>query len=339
MATTAIYTYGGGEALNLVFQGIAMTLGKGGILNSILKIAGSIGILWAATIAVIRGSINEAGRWFFWFILCINIFILPKGTVWIKDELNKGYYKIDNAPLVMGKIASIISTIGNGITKTMEQNFSVPDDVKYHKTGMVFASKIASLSSHFKVIDADFKENLYNFVNRCIIYDAMIGYKYTVNDLKTTDDIWGLVKSNASQALGMMYRYPKVINKESEIITCKEVAANLEQQWKHQSNLLAIKYGSRLGKNVKNDFKTYFSNSLTGTFNYLTGISKGAGDIIRQEMMINAIEEASNNKVVELGGSTNYATTKALLQQRSTYQITGELASRLLPAMKVVLEV
>ena len=81
MSDTAIYTYGGGEALELVFQGIAMTLAQGGVLNSMLKIAGSIGIMWASFVAVVRGSINEAGKWFFWFILCINIFILPKGIV------------------------------------------------------------------------------------------------------------------------------------------------------------------------------------------------------------------------------------------------------------------
>lgn len=336
--TAAIYTYGGGEALNLVFQGIAMTLGQGGVLNSMLKISGSIGIMWAAIVAVVRGSINEAGKWFFWFILCINIFILPKGSIWIKDELSKDHYKIDNVPLVMGIIASNVSTIGNGITKTMEQNFSVPDDVKYHKTGMVFASKLVSMSTHFKVIDADFKENLDNFVNRCIVYDSMIGYKYTKNELKTTDDIWNLVKTNASEALGMMYRYPKAASKEAEIITCKAAALTIEKEWKNQIQLLSIKYGNKISQNSKTDIKIYFQNSLAGTFGYLTNLSKSAEDVIKQEMMINAIDEASHNKVTELGGPTNYASTKALLQQRSTYQITGELAGRLLPAMKVVLE-
>jgi hypothetical protein len=55
-------------------------------------------------------------------------------------------------------------------------------------------------------------------------------------------------------------------------------------------------------------------------------------------MMINAIEEASNNKLSELGAASNYAATKALLQQRSAYAVAGEIAARTLPLFKNVIE-
>lgn len=55
-------------------------------------------------------------------------------------------------------------------------------------------------------------------------------------------------------------------------------------------------------------------------------------------MMINAVEEASNNKLSELGTTSNYAATKALLQQRSAYAVAGEIAARTLPLFKNVIE-
>ncbi|KAB2833481.1 MAG: hypothetical protein F9K49_06530, partial [Caedimonadaceae bacterium] len=61
-------------------------------------------------------------------------------------------------------------------------------------------------------------------------------------------------------------------------------------------------------------------------------------DILRQEMMINAIEEGANNKLSELGAASNYAATKALLQQRSAYAAAGEIAARTLPLFKNVIE-
>ena len=67
-------------------------------------------------------------------------------------------------------------------------------------------------------------------------------------------------------------------------------------------------------------------------------IADNAQSILRQEMMINAVADASNNKLSELNSPSNYAATKALLQQRSTYAIAGEIAARTLPLFKNVIE-
>ena len=53
---------------------------------------------------------------------------------------------------------------------------------------------------------------------------------------------------------------------------------------------------------------------------------------------MNAIEDGANNKLSELGGASNYSTTKALLQQRSSFIVTGELAGQLLPILKNIFD-
>ena len=50
--------------------------------------------------------------------------------------------------------------------------------------------------------------------------DAMIGYHYTPEELLTTDDIWGLVKANASTLRQTSVR----IGKTRSLMSCKEAA-------------------------------------------------------------------------------------------------------------------
>ena len=45
-----------------------------------------------------------------------------------------------------------------------------------------------------------------------------------------------------------------------------------------------------------------------------------------------------HNKLSELGAASNYAATKALLQQRTAYAVAGEIAAKTLPLFKNVIE-
>jgi hypothetical protein len=84
-----------------------------------------------------------------------------------------------------------------------------------------------------------------------------------------------------------------------------------------------------------------FNTELLGSARLLLGATTwadSAQNLLRQEMMIHAIEEGSHNKLSELGSASTYAATKALLQQRSAYAVAGEIAARTLPLFKNVIE-
>ncbi len=336
----AITTYGGGEIFYYVFQGIATILGGGGLINGVIRLTAIVGIIWALLLMNAQNSLDIGVRWFLWFLVVTNVFFLPKTTVWIKDPLVYKSYKVDNVPLALGVFASAISSIGHNITEKMEEVFTLPDTheadyMQYHKTGTVFASRLMSQANQFKILDPDFNANMEKFVNQCVVYDAMIGHKYTIKDLQESTDIWALVRGKSSGVLGFLY---KESGNDGEIVTCREGANRLEKLWRFQIDLAAQHYGARFSRNgsasAKRDFLTYLPQS----YNLLTKMALSAQKILQQEMMINAITDSSNNKVSELGGSTNYASTKALLQQRSTYQISGEMARQILPIMKNVFE-
>lgn len=330
-----IHTYGGGEIFHYVFQGISALLGGGGFLNNMIRMAAIVGAFWALLLMVIKNSLDIGIRWFFWFLIITNVFFLPKTTVWIDDPLVHKKYKIDNVPLALGLFAGTASRIGHVMTEKVEQLFTLPDYMPYHKTGTVFASKIMAQASQFKILDADFNANMERFVTQCVVYDAMIGYKYTLKDLQASTDIWGLVKNQASPVLGFLYKEP---GGKGEVVTCRVGAGKLDKVWQQQVDLVARSYGARFYPRDPTHAKREFLSHLPQSYQLLTDISQDAQKILQQEMMINAITDASNNKLSELGGSSNYAATKALLQQRTTYQISGEMAGKILPIMKNVFE-
>jgi conjugal transfer mating pair stabilization protein TraG len=333
-----ITTYGGGELFKLIFDGIAALFktDSTGVLQPLIRLGLTIGLFYVVILMLYREQLIEGLKWFLWVLVATNLVFLPKTSVFIYDPLTKNKYKVDNVPLALGAFAGFVSQVGVTITQTFESVFTLPDYLPYHKTGTVFASSLMSQVGKFRIVDPVFKGNMERFVNQCIVYDAMIGHKYTLTDLQNTPDIWGLVSGKASPVLGFLYKEGK---NPGSVVTCKEGAHKLRGLWEGEiKNAIQI-YGSRVQDRSLTE--TAFLNDLMGSARLLSDakvIADNATHLLRQEMMINAIEEASNNKLSELGVSSNYAATKALLQQRSTYAIAGEIAARTLPLFKNVIE-
>lgn len=333
-----ITTYGGGELFTLVFNAIAALFKTDhtGIVMSLIRVGLMVGSVYVVILMLFKNQVIEGFKWLLWVIIATNLLFLPKTTVWIHDPLCNTKNKIDHVPLALGIFASMVSQVGRAITEQFESVFSLPDYMKYHETGTVFASSLMSQVGQFRIVDPIFKGNIERFVNQCVVYDAMIGHKYTLDDLQNTPNIWTLVMDNASPVLGFLYKQG---NDPGEIITCKDGSERLNKLWAGQIKRATEIYGSRV--NNRNLSLNTFNTELMGSARLLSGslaLANSATDLLKQEMMINAIEESSNNKLSELGSATNYAATKALFQQRSAYAAAGEIAARTLPLFKNVIE-
>ncbi|MBY0501694.1 MAG: conjugal transfer protein TraG N-terminal domain-containing protein [Alphaproteobacteria bacterium] len=330
-----ITTYGGGELFTLVFDAIAALFkaDRTGMVMSLIRIGLMVGSVYVVMLMFVKSSLQEGAKWFLWVVVATNLLFLPKTTVYIDDPLTKIREKVDNVPFALGAFAGFISQMGRAITEKVESVFTLPDYMPYHQTGTVFASSLMSQVGQFRIVDPAFKGNMERFINQCVVYDAMIGHKYTLTDLHNTPDIWSLVGTKASPVLGFLY---KEGNSPGTIVTCKVGAQKLNTLWKNEIAKATTIYGTRVQNQTLT--KGLFFTHLHNGYQLLLDVSKSAEDILKQEMMINAIEESSNNKLSELGGASNYAATKALLQQRSAYAVAGEIAARTLPLFKNVIE-
>lgn len=232
MVENIIITYGGGEALHYIFNGIAMILSlEQGIANNLLHLVGVIGTLWTVTLMYIRSSVQVGLMWFGWFLLATTLLFGPRSSLIIKDELLPiKTYKVDNVPLALAIVSSTISNFSNVFIKKMESVFTLPDYLPYHQHGSVFASKILAKAREFRIVDPTFNSNMERFVLQCVVYDAMIGAKYSLKDLKTTEDIWELVSSKPSKILGFLYKDNKANPPINSIVTCSKGAELLKNE-------------------------------------------------------------------------------------------------------------
>lgn len=333
-----ITTYGGGELFTLVFNGIAALFkeDRTGMVMSLIRVGLMVGSVYVIILMLFRQQLIEGMRWFLWVVIATNLIFLPKTTIFIHDPLSNTKSKVDHVPYALGAFASFVSEVGRSVTERIESVFTLPDYMPYHKTGTVFASALMSQVGQFRIVDPGFKGNMERFVNQCVVYDAMIGHKYTLSDLQNTPDIWKFVSSQASPVLGFLY---KEGTNPGAIITCKEGAQKLSHLWAGEIKKATELYGTRV-QNRKLTESAFFTD-LMGSSKLLSegkAIAESAQSLLRQEMMINAIEDSSNNKLSELGSPSNYTATKALLQQRSTYAAAGEIAARTLPLFKNVIE-
>ena len=342
-----IYSYGGGEYLYYIFNFIAMLVsgGDNGISSNIIRMVSLLGVGWSVVLMYIRGSLLPGIHWFVWFTIASFVVIGPKGTVYIKDPIAYGQAgkSVDNVPLVLAMGASSFSGIGHNITEKLESVFMVPGSpsyLKYIETGSLFGSKLIKKLQEIRIEDPAFNANLSRFVQQCVVYDAMIGHKYTLKDLKETKNIWELTSSKASNILGFLYKDET----HNEILTCKEGANLLNAKWNEVINQTATREGLRLfGSKRMGDphyqalsAKNTFLTKLPQSYKMFGGETRDAVDLLKQQMMIHMLREAPAKKASQLGNG--YAVAKATLQQRNSYQIAGLMAEESLVVMRAVFE-
>ena len=333
-----ITTYGGGEAFYYVFEGLATVLSSGGFLNNIFRLGGFLGVSWTFVLMIFRQAYEQAFFWLFWFLTATQVLFGPKATVWIKDPLSfQAPRKVDHVPFALALLAGTTSTLGTALTEKLESVFTLPDYMPYHQTGTVFASRLLMKAHQIKITDPDFKINMERFVNRCIVFDALIGQKYTMKELQTTSDLWGLVSSHASPVLGFLYKEPGP-KARGQIVTCRVGAQKLQELWNTQLQEAARVYGSAFFHQDARSAQQLFLTALPQGFQLLTKTSLEAPKILQQEMMIHAIRDGSQNKLDELRGSVSYAAAKALVQQEITNRTMGEMAGEVLVISKAVIE-
>lgn len=343
---TAIYTIGGGEIFSLIFNGIASLIGggdaaghKGLFFNAFVRIGAITGLLAAFIQTMWRDQMEVVRSFFMPFIIVLFVLLTPSMKVNIIDtSLGRKIYTVDHVPFGLGFTAGLFSQIGKEITEKVEQVFSLPDDLKYHKTGAVFASNLIKNAKQFHIVDENVSENMRGFVTQCIAYDAMLGRKYTFQDLKNTDDIWELVTASPSPVRSFLWRES---GQKSQIVTCQVGVQKLNTLFGREISNSADSFGKKLFRSSSEmpiNYKAEIYKYLPLSFGYLTNSAKSAEDIIKQQIMIHSVLDGIENKSVSLGNAPNVALRKAYLQQRNTNLSLGELAADTLPVMKILLE-
>lgn len=334
MSQVIIYSYGVAEFTAAVLNAVASIVNDPSfdtLMKATLLIAGFIA---AAQYSYTRHW-SVLASCLIRYSVVMALLLIPKYTVTVHDSVMQNDYPVGNVPLGLALPASIVTTTFHYLTTTMETAFHWTNDESYNKTGFLFASQILKNSYNVQIMDANFKKSLDSFIAQCVFYDIYLG-AYTIKDLLNSDNIWGLITSRPSANRAFML--------DGVVTVCSAGAPLLSEQWSGMIDNTAEKYlniilpayqmKSRLNQN--NDLKAMLFNGIGLGHGALTGIARNGAEILKQNLMINALQNAALDNP-ELG-MRSYAVTKANLQKATGNNDMGYMMASWLPAMMGVVE-
>lgn len=317
-----IYTYGGGDILYNIFQGVAK-LHNGGVLKQLFAMGGMMGL----TIAVVKAffshqSVGELVKtWFLPLVIGYGLIFMPKSQVFIKDIITQSEKSVANVPYGLALVSKLSSGLGYQITKAIESALRIPDKLSYNTTGHIFGAEHMMEIANFTWTDPTAEQNMRNFVVNCITYDVMLG-RYSIDNLKNTVDLWPFIRDRTSKNRGIYW-----IQKDDDrsptatYCSCREAATKLDHNIQTE---VAVK-------------KKIFQH-MPIAFQALTGISESAETILRQQLMLHSFVEGVETKASSLGLGHNFAVQRAYLQQQSTMMIAGGLAGKSVVITRIIFE-
>lgn len=338
-----IYSYGGGEILNTVFNIIAAFFREKDVVMPLISTV--VGFALCAKYIQFAQTFNLKTiiTYSAFQILLISLFVTNTTTVTIKDRVNRTFYIVDNIPLGLAVLGSTISNITYGVTEFIDKLGSAPDDIGYTKTGMVFASRALIEAKNTKAINPTFKSNLSNFITQCIANEEDIGVRINEENLKNSSDIWALIKEEPPVNLGIEYIHA---NGTREYVKCPRAITLIEADFvpatKSIAQRMTLKLFPKMTSLDEGSSPNNFLNEISKqeaeklyplSFSYLTNVSKTSHELIRQQLLINTYNSAIPAKASSLGNSVNLSAAMGLVNQVISQQTAGELSKTTMPIL------
>jgi len=270
-------------------------------------------------------------------ILILNIFIIPKTSITIKDHVTKQIDTVDNLPYGFAIPVGILENFGNILSASFEQAFTGSNNMDYRNYGMVFGPRLIKESREWKIRNPEFVNNMNNFIKRCIIIDTTIGGKYSIKELLESENIWELIKSRSSKIRRVGIRSFG----SYKLYSCKEAATDIfPEYFRNEIEETLLRYASSLYSKAGGEANifasrsqeassNFFKRNISEIFSNYLGSALSAEDNLRQHMIINSLS----------GFADNYGYTRASMTQDANWIISGDIASIYLPILLTVMKV
>ena len=350
-----LFTLGGGAYLVDLLNAVAAITG-GGAYIQLAQIAGVGGLAWVLFRTAFGGSWKDNARWVLLFVAVWGAMIVPKATVRVVDRLDPALAPavVANVPVGLALFASVTSQVGDGLTRLTEQAFTLPDDLAYRRHGLIFGARLAAKATRLEVTDAVFARNLRNYARQCVFHALLLGH-VSADDLRESTDLWSLVTATGTPSAGASpARMMEFATRQAasgtgattvdrEIVTCRDAAGRLNAQWTAEMNRAGTVFGRRIFPDARTDAlaRAELLAALPAAHDFLIGASRSAADIMRQQMVLNAVHDAGEQWAAEAGNAAAlraYTEARAEAQTVSAYRAIGRQAETWVPLLRIVFE-
>tara|TARA_R110002050_G_scaffold249861_1_gene387705 strand:- start:1109 stop:3754 length:2646 start_codon:yes stop_codon:yes gene_type:complete len=339
-----VYVTTQGHVAEQVFNAVAAIFygeGASAFFKPILGLMFFAGIMWATLRTATQGTSKLLTTHILPVTAIIGILITPKASVNIIDVSNEMIpHRVDNVPWALAALMGLSTTASYDLSKKINAIFTTPDDLKYHKTGMLFGSRLIQKARMSKIVNYNTAKNMRSFIDQCVLYEALLERKYDFETLKTSENLWELVRSNASPARAFSWTGRAASGGAGrDIITCQAGAERLNELFAEEArgvigNLSIKIFGDAEG----GDPTPMLRSGLQSSFDHLLGFAQTAEEIIKQEMMIYSVVDAFESSSYELGNGADFSVRKAYLQHKSGLESSAKLAAEHLPTLQLVMQ-
>ena len=350
-----LFTLGGGTYLVDLLNAVAAITG-GGAYVVLAQLSGAAGLGWILFRTAFGGSWKENAKWILLFVTVWGAMIVPKATVRVVDRLDPALAPavVANVPVGLALFASVTSQVGDGLTRLTEQAFTLPNDLAYQRHGLIFGARLAAAATRLEVTDAVFARNLRGFARQCVFHALLLGHM-TADDLRESTDVWRLVTAAGSPSAGASpARMFELATRgaatgtgatalDRQVVTCADGAGRLNAQWTAELQRAGTIFGRRLFPDAATDAlaRAELTAALPAAHTFLIGASRTAGEIMRQQMVLNALHDAGEQWAAEAGNAAAlraYTEARAEAQTVSAYRAIGRQAETWVPLLRIVFE-
>ncbi|MEG8223760.1 conjugal transfer protein TraG N-terminal domain-containing protein [Sphingomonas sp. HH69] len=336
-----VFTIGGGEYIVNTFNAVAAWTGGGGY-KSLIKVVLVIGLIYALLSVAFTMNFRAWMNWFLGSTLIYTCLMVPTVDVKVTDRVNPSLAPatVANVPLGLGVIASFTSQVGDWLTRTAETVFVMPSQLNYSTNGMIYGARLFDQTRNFQIRDAEFATNLQAHFKQCVFGDILL-YRKSLTVLAQSKDLWtDIGPGSEARAQPWLDRSGGTVT--SSIITCRNAYNALSGQWASMIDAATPFWAketypklstAQAAAKLRQDVPIANTAFTTATSDY-TGT-------MRQTTAINAFMQARDG----MAGSTasasidTFATTRADIQARNTYNSIAQQAMSWVPILNIVLTV
>jgi len=340
-----IYAYGNVDTLTGVFNAIAAIMG-GADYFGLIKTIAVTGVLVAAFAGLFTPGKFHGWAWLMGFLFVYYALFLPKSTVVIVDKLtSQPPVAVGNVPLGVAFFGHATSKVGDVMTRFFETAFQVipaadaqlPPELAYQKNGVLFGNRLIQASRAANIADPQLRTDLIAFVHNCTVYDLQDGTIDPATFARSTD-VWSLM-GTPNPARFTTYGNPMQVDTCPNAYTW--LAARLPAEVAHARSILAFQLNPTLEPAAA---LTAIDGQIEQAY-YKTKIAtaaQGAGDLLRQNIMINLVQDARSLAGQKLNDPAALmiatARANATASVNSSFMTMSRIAEQALPLVRNVIE-
>ncbi|MBK6714431.1 MAG: conjugal transfer protein TraG N-terminal domain-containing protein [Burkholderiales bacterium] len=340
-----IYAYQNADSLFGVFNAAAAIHASGDYAAALGAVA-FCGFAAALLAYAFAPEKLQGWKWLATVVLVYGVLVLPRVTLGIVDRTGGSAVKVvDNVPFGVAALGSLTSTIGHTLTGLFETAFQVipgtgalPAELSYERHGLMFGNRLIREAGTMVFQDPNFRTDLIQFIHNCTSYDLLDGTLDRAG-FSAAGDVWALM-STPNPA-----RFTTLSSGAASVVTCTDAYANLNTRLPVQVGRLQAGLALTLHPTLPaNAAAAVIAGQVQQAYlkNGIADAAQTAADLIRQNALLNAIEDTGQLVGQKINDPAAMALAvgraQATAQQNATWINQGKLAEQALPVLRNVVE-